>query len=95
MFSVAVAVAVMAANPVRDCDGQESSSSRAPASADVAGCCCCSCLLLLLLSLRAPSVLLRGTLVNRTYGKHKNLNIYLFLLTLFGPIYYGPLITHT
>ena len=34
--------------------------------------------------------LLRGTLVNRTYGTHKNLYIYLFLLTLLGPIYYGP-----
>ena len=38
--------------------------------------------------------LLRRTIVNRTYGTHKNLDIYLFLLTMFGPtgrsIYYGP-----
>ena len=34
--------------------------------------------------------LLRGTIVNRTYGLHKNLYIDLFLLTIFGPIYYGP-----
>ena len=35
--------------------------------------------------------LLRGTKLNRTYGKHKKLYISLFLLTTFGPIYYGPL----
>ena len=35
-------------------------------------------------------VLLRGTILNRTYGLHKNLYISLFLLTIFGPIYYGP-----
>ena len=34
--------------------------------------------------------LLRVTLVNRTYGGHKNLHIHLFLLTIFGPIYYRP-----
>ena len=36
-------------------------------------------------------ILLRGTItiVNRTYGTHKNLYIYLFLLTIFGPIYYA------
>ena len=34
--------------------------------------------------------LLRGTLVNRTYGEDKNLYIHLFLLTIFGPIYYRP-----
>ena len=34
--------------------------------------------------------LLRGTIVNRTYGKRRNLSIYLLLLTVFGPIYYGP-----
>ena len=28
-------------------------------------------------------VLLRGAIVNRTYSKHKNLDIYLFLLTIF------------
>ena len=33
---------------------------------------------------------LRGTLVNRTYGGHKNLYINLFLLTIFGPVYYRP-----
>ena len=36
------------------------------------------------------AVVLRGTLVNRTYGGHKNLYIHLFLLTIFGPIYYRP-----
>ena len=35
-------------------------------------------------------MLLRGTIVNRTYGTHENLRVYLFLLTKFGPIYYGP-----
>ena len=34
--------------------------------------------------------LLRGTIVNRTYGIHKNLYIEAFLLTIFGPINYGP-----
>ena len=36
--------------------------------------------------------LLRGTILNRAYGKRKNLPvyIYLFLLATFGPIYYGP-----
>ena len=34
--------------------------------------------------------LLRGTIVNRTYGRYKNLYIYLFLLTIYGPIYCGP-----
>ena len=33
---------------------------------------------------------LRGTLVNRTYGGHKNLYNLLFLPTIFGPIYYSP-----
>ena len=32
--------------------------------------------------------LLRGTIVNRTYGIDENLYIHLFLLTIFGPIYY-------
>ena len=36
------------------------------------------------------SVLLRGTILNRTYCTHKNLYISIFLLTIFGPIYYGP-----
>ena len=35
-------------------------------------------------------LVLRGTIVNRTYGLHKNLYIYLFLLKIFGPLYYGP-----
>ena len=34
--------------------------------------------------------LLRGTIVNRTCGVHKNLYIWPFLLTIFGPINYGP-----
>ena len=35
--------------------------------------------------------ILRGTIVNRTYGTHQKLDIDLFLLliTVFGPIYYG------
>ena len=33
---------------------------------------------------------LRGAIVNRTYGIHKNLYICLFLPTIFGPIYCGP-----
>ena len=36
------------------------------------------------------TLLLRWTLVNRTYGGHKNLYIYLFLPTIFGSIYYRP-----
>ena len=40
---------------------------------------------------QAPGMLLlRGTRVNRTYGTHKNPYLHLFLLTIFGPIYYGP-----
>ena len=34
--------------------------------------------------------LLRGTIVNRTYGIHKNLYVEPFLLTIFGPVNYGP-----
>ena len=34
--------------------------------------------------------ILRGTIVNGTYGIHKNLYISSFLLTLFGPLNYGP-----
>ena len=34
--------------------------------------------------------LLRGTTVNRTCRTHKNLYIQPFLLTIFGPINYGP-----
>ena len=41
-------------------------------------------------SLHKRFLVLRGTLVNRTYGGHKNLHIYLFLLTIFGPTYYRP-----
>ena len=37
-----------------------------------------------------PWVLLPGTMVNRTYGTHKNIYVYPCLLTTFGPIYYGP-----
>ena len=39
---------------------------------------------------RLVFILLRGIIVNRTYGTHKNLYISVFLLTIFGPIYYGP-----
>ena len=35
-------------------------------------------------------LLLRGTIVNRTYGTHKNLYVSPFLLTIFGPVNYGP-----
>ena len=35
-------------------------------------------------------LLLRGTIVNRTYGTHKNLYISLFLPTICGHIYYVP-----
>ena len=31
-----------------------------------------------------------GAIVNRTYGLHKNLYIKPFLLTVFGPVNYGP-----
>ena len=31
-----------------------------------------------------------GGIVNRTYGTLKNLYIYLFFPTIFGPVYYGP-----
>ena len=34
--------------------------------------------------------LLRGAIVNRTYGTHKKLYISVFLQLIFGPIYYGP-----
>ena len=34
-------------------------------------------------------LLLRGAIVNRTYGIDKNPYVYLILLTIFGPIYYG------
>ena len=36
------------------------------------------------------TAVLRGTTVNRTYGTYSNLDISVFLLTIFGPIYYGP-----
>ena len=36
-------------------------------------------------------IVLRGTIVKRTYDIHKKLYISLFLFTVFGPIYYGPL----
>ena len=38
--------------------------------------------------------LLRGAIVNRTYGIHKTLYISPFLLTTFGPINYGPPVIH-
>ena len=37
--------------------------------------------------------ILRGTVLNRTYGTHKNLPgiyIYLLFVAVCGPIYYGP-----
>ena len=37
-----------------------------------------------------PNALLRGAIVNRAYGTHKNLYIPVFLLTIFGHIYFGP-----
>ena len=39
---------------------------------------------------RNATLLIRGTIVNRTYGAHKNLHISLFFVTVFGSIYYGP-----
>ena len=36
------------------------------------------------------STLLRGGIVNRTYGTHKNPYTSVFLPTIFGPINYGP-----
>ena len=35
-------------------------------------------------------MILRGNLVNRTYGKNKNLYISVFFTTIIGPVYYGP-----
>ena len=35
-------------------------------------------------------LILRATIVNRTYGTYKKLYIYLFLRTISGPIYSGP-----
>ena len=35
-------------------------------------------------------ILVRGTIVNSTYVTHKNLYVSPFLLTVFGPINYGP-----
>ena len=40
--------------------------------------------------IQSPFVLLRETIENRTYGKHENIYTHLFLLTIFGLIYYGP-----
>ena len=43
---------------------------------------------------RRAAALLRRTIVNRTYGTHKNIYqvyiILLFLVPIFGPIYNGP-----
>ena len=36
------------------------------------------------------TLLITGVILNRTYDTHKNLHISLFLLEIFGPIYYGP-----
>ena len=41
-------------------------------------------------SARGIHKLLRGTIVNRTHGRHKNLYIKPFLPSIFGPINYGP-----
>ena len=35
-------------------------------------------------------IVLRGTILNRTYRTDKKLYILFFVLTIFGPIYYGP-----
>ena len=35
-------------------------------------------------------IVVRGTIVNRTYGTHKKPDVSLFLQPIFGPIYYGP-----
>ena len=35
-------------------------------------------------------LILRRTIVNRTYGLHKILYIYLLFLTIFGPIHHDP-----
>ena len=40
--------------------------------------------------IHATILLVRGTIINRTYGTYTNLYISLFLLNIFGPIYYGP-----
>ena len=53
-------------------------------------CLCCRLLVLLVWWCLLVLVLLRGTLVNRTYGGQKKLHIHLFLPTIFGPIYYRP-----
>ena len=41
-------------------------------------------------SVHGSIILLRGAIVNRTYGILKNLYVYPFLLTIFGPVNYGP-----
>ena len=35
------------------------------------------------------SIVAGGGIISRTYGADKNLCVSLFLLTMFGPIYYG------
>ena len=35
-------------------------------------------------------ILLRGTILNRTYGPYKNVYVLIFLPTIVGPIYYVP-----
>ena len=48
------------------------------------------CLWNRLVQMGLTRVVLRGAILNRTYGTPKNLHISLFLPTIFGPIYYGP-----
>ena len=39
---------------------------------------------------RSVFLLLRGTILKKTYGTHKSLHISIFFPTIFGPIYYAP-----
>ena len=39
---------------------------------------------------RYSTDILRGGIVNRTYGTHKNIHIFIFLLKKIDPLYYGP-----
>ena len=50
-------------------------ASTALASREVGACVC-------------SMFLFRGNIVNRTYGTHKNLYIFLYLLPMFGPVNY-------
>ena len=40
--------------------------------------------------MKSLTTVLRGTVVNRTYGSHKHLDIFVFSRTIFGPIYLFP-----